>query len=399
MKKYCKNVDITDRNFIKNSVLQCLRGNKNGSGKMTRRDTLHMFQTYSGVSYNTLEYLAKSGQYNAFNGTIETIVDVIRQEILSQDYHWKPIWHTYRKENDKVRRIGIQDVKQQLYDYIAVNGLKELFDKKIGQFQCAAIPKRGQKYGMEVIKKWIKNHEIRYVWKGDARHYYENINVEKLKNLLKRYVKNDPLLHLTFALIDSFDQGLEIGSYLSQYLANFYMSFAYHYVEENAFKDRKQKNGQVKRKRLVYHQLYYMDDMAFFGKSLSDLKMAVKHFKKWMWEELGIEIKEGDDWIDLKDGYIDMMGFCISREKVTVRSRIFLRCRRGIKKAKKEKVITLKLARRLVSLDGWLKNSDCRHWRKKNKADQIIKICKEVIRDDKNVIRLTTKSGKYRIAA
>ncbi len=396
MKKYCKNVDITDRYFILDSVYDCLRGGNNGRNKMTRRDTLEMFEEYTGVPASLWKTLSENfDRYDVFRGAINTIVDAIQMEIINRDYKWKPIWHTFRKENDKVRKIGIQDIKQQIYDYIAVNGLKEVLNKKIGYYQCAALPHKGQVFGKKAIEKWVRHEKMRHAWKGDARHYYENIDKNKLKKLLKKYVDNEPLLHLVFALIDSFEKGLEIGSYLSQYLANFYMSFAYHYVEENMVKIRKHRNGTKEKVRLVLHQLYYMDDIAFFGNSLKDLKSAVKMFRKWMWDNLGVEIKQDDQWINFQDGYIDMMGFCVSRVKTWVRSRIFLRLRRNVKKVQKDKEISLAAARRIISRNGWTDNSMCKHWIKKNKVTDITKLCKEMVKHAKNVIRLETRKGHY----
>ena len=222
MKRYCKNVDITDRTFIKSAINDCLHGSK-GKNKFSRNDVLKMFQDYSGMPFQFLKGIATQKQYWMFDGIINTITDSIQNEIKDQSYKWKPIWYSEKLEGNKIRKIGIQDIKQQLYDYIAVNGLMELFKKKIGYYQCAAIPGKGQVMGKKSIEKWLKSGKTRYGWKGDASKYYENINKNRLKELLKKYVKNDALLHLTFSLIDSFEKGLSIGSYLSQYLANFYM--------------------------------------------------------------------------------------------------------------------------------------------------------------------------------
>lgn len=399
MKRYCKDIDITDRNYIRSCIYECLSGGKNKKSKMSRRDTLMMFSDYSHLPYDFLKGIADTGQYKLFDGIIDTITEGIRHEIINKEYVWKPIWHSYRRENNKTRKLGIQDIKQQLYDYIAVNGLKELLDKKIGQYQCAAITGRGQVYGKNAIKRWIADKSIRHVWQGDGRHYYENINSRILKRLLRRYVKNESLLHLVFALIDSFEKGLEIGSYLSQYLANFYMSFAYHWAEEHLYKLRKCKDGTVKRVPLIHHQLYYMDDILFFASSLKDLKRAVRMFDKFVSDELDIEIKEDAKFIDLRTGYIDTMGFCISREKVIARSRIFIRYRRDIKRVVRYKLITKRIAHALISRDGWMKNANCKHWKKKHKADEIIKICKGMVSNEKDVVRLETKSGHYSVAA
>lgn len=138
-----------------------------------------------------------------------------------------------------------------------------------------------------------------------------------------------------FKLIDSFEKGLSIGSYLSQYLANFYMSFGYHYAKEKLLKTRRSKTGN-KVVNMVSCVLIYMDDILFLSTSLKYLKSSIKIFKKWILEEFKITIKPSDKIIDLLNGYIDMMGFLISRTKVLVRSRIFLRFRKSITKVRKQ---------------------------------------------------------------
>lgn len=393
MKKCCKHIDITNRDFIRKAVYKCLYGGKNGKTKLNRRDTLRMFHEYSGVPINLLEKIAKDKEYRMFDGIIETIADGIRQEILDEKFIWKPIWYTKRRENGKLRRIGIQDIKQQIYDYIAVEGLAEVLHKKIGYYQCAAIPGKGQTMGMRAIKRWLRNKGLRYAWKGDARHYYENIDTDQLKSFLECYVDNKLLLKLTFALIDSFEKGLSIGSYLSQYLANFYMSFAYHHATEKLYKTRKHKNGIMDRTRLVRKVLIYMDDILFIGSSLRDLKMAVKRFRQWMSDNLHIRLKEEDNYIDLRSGYVDMMGYLISRRTVIARGRIFRRYRKDIKKVRKTGTISKRQAKRIISRGGWLANAHCNHWRKRNKADKIVKLCKGMIRNGKDVIYLTTANS------
>lgn len=383
MKKYCKDIDIRDRDLIKRSVLECLKD------KIGRADVLRMFSEYSGISFKMLKNIAKEKNYKLFDGIIETIIEGIQTEITFEKFVFKPIWYTTRIENNKVRRIGIQDIKQQLYDYIAVEGLSEVLKKKIGYHQFAAIKDKGQVKGARVVKKWIRNKNMRYAWKGDAEHYYENIDTNILKKLLNRYVKNHLLLKLVFTLIDSFENGLSIGSYLSQYLANFYMSFGYHFASEQLFKKRNTKLGISKKVRLISHVLIYMDDILFIGTNLKNIKMAVKHFRKWMRENLKIKLKELDEWIDLQSGYIDMMGFCISRKKMIVRNRIFRRYRKDINKVRRTGIITLKQARRIISRDGWLKNADCNYWKKKNKADKVVGACKEMISNGENVIYLS----------
>ena len=357
----------------------------------------------SGYSHLPKEFLAgivKNGNVNMLDGIILTITESIREEIILKNYKWKPIWYTEKLEGNKIRRIGIQDIKQQLYDYIAVAGLDELFKKRIGYYQCAAIPGKGQVFGMRAIKKKLKSSKSVYGWKGDGRKFYESINRDILKQLLKKYVKNEPLLHLVFCLIDGFEKGLSIGSYLSQYLANFYMSFLYRHISENLFYFRNKKYGDTKRARMVSFVLIYMDDIFIIGNNMKFLKMAVKNIRAFAKDALDIKIKEADDWINFrKNGYVDIMGFLISKIKSIARPAIFRRYRRSIYMARKTKKITKDQAQKIISRYGWLKNSDCKHFLRKNSAYSINKKCKELIKNGKNAVYFATRKSKNCVAS
>lgn len=359
-----------------------------------------MLYGYSHLPKEFLVGIVKNGNANMLDGIILTITESIREEIILKNYKWKPIWYTEKLEGNKIRRIGIQDIKQQLYDYIAVSGLDELFKKRLGYYQCAAIPGKGQVFGMKVIKKKLKSSKSVYGWKGDGRKFYESINRDILKQLLKKYVKNEPLLHLVFCLIDGFEKGLSIGSYLSQYLANFYMSFLYRYISENLFYFRNKKCGNIKRVRMVSFVLIYMDDIFIIGNNMKFLKMAVKNIRAFAKDALDIKIKEADDWINFrKNGYVDIMGFLISKNKTIARPAIFRRYRRSISMARKTKKITKDQAQRIISRYGWLKNSDCKHFLMKNSAYSINKKCKELIKNGKNAVYFATRKSKNCVAS
>ena len=72
-------------------------------------------------------------------------------------------------------------------------------------------------------------------------------------------------------MLGSFERGLSIGSYLSQYLCNLYMSILYHEIKENMCRTRKGKRGN-KRVNLVRHCLIYMDDILLIGPRKRDLE-------------------------------------------------------------------------------------------------------------------------------
>ena len=327
---------------------------------------------------DVLKKMAKDRYRKGFAGMIETLIDCIRAEIIAGKIRFPPTKYITRREGHKVRRIGIQNIKMQLFDYVAVYGLSETL-KRIGYYQCAALPGKGQIFAKRAICRWLRSSKARCAWKADAYHYYQRIDREKLKRLLKRHVKNSKLLDLTFLLIDAGESGLSIGSFLSQYLANWLMSFAYHYAE-NAYKMRHSRRCGDKRTRFIKHICFYMDDLVFIGSSKSDLAMFARRFRTWIWEHLGVELKEDDEFIELQTGYIDMVGFLMSKKKVIARSHIFQKFRRDILAARKTGVVTREVAQRIVSRYGWIKNAQSRRWIRRNKADLIVEIAKSVLK-------------------
>ena len=379
MKRYCKDIDITDRDFISIAVRDCIKK------KLSRKDTIELFCQYSGLPYNAIHRIVKCDYSKGYiDGLIETVIDGIRQEIIYQSYVVKPIHYQTKIDGNsgKVRQIGIQDVKQQLYDYIAAYGLWELFTAKIGYYQCSALENKGQIFGVKALKKWVDDHHIRYAIQSDIRHFYDTIDIDVLKDMLRRDVKNEPLLHLTFFLIDTFDKGLAIGSYLSQLLACYYLSLAYHYMTEQCYRIRKHKDGTQSRVNLVEHALWFADDCILIGSNLKDLKKAHKLYAKFCMDKLHIEVKPDIKIIDLRTGYIDMMGYKVSRKNVTIRSSDFIRLRRNQKRVESytDDYIPLHEARGFSSRSGALMHSDSKRYCKRTNALETKQKCNEIIR-------------------
>lgn len=384
MKRYCKAVDITDRELISTAVYKCLRK------KYKRNDVLRLLSTYTILDVNQIYCIFKRYGKNALHFLVETVIDHIREEIINWDIKFPPVW--YREKIDsssgKLRRIGIQNIKHQLYDYIAVEALQPIL-KRIGEHQYASIKGRGTLKGARAIRRWLRNRKLTYVAQSDVKKCYESIDREKLMQFLEHYIKNGPLLKLIRKLIYSFEKGLSIGSYLSQFLCNLYMSILYHEISENMYRIRKHRNGTRERISLVKKNLFYMDDTFLAGTNKKDIRKAMRLFIKKA-KEMGLTIKSTFRIYRIDGTFVDMMGYRIYPQKMTIRRRNFKKIRRAYLKAKKlhetHKPIPLKLARRYCSFYGTLKNTNSKHLYKKWKVKKILKICKGVIKSEESKV-------------
>ena len=376
MKRLCKDIDITDIDLISRAVYKCLEH------KYKRNDTIKYFSQVSGVSEDALRNILEDYGKEALYPVVDKICDILRDEIISGDILFPPIW--YREKVDgssgKVRRIGIQNVKQQLYDYIAVEGIQPLL-KRIGEYQCASIKGRGTLNGKKAIERWVRNKSNRYFAKLDVQKCFESIDRKKLLTFLQRHIKNDQLIDLIRILIGSFERGLSIGSYLSQYLCNLYMSVLYHYIMEELYRIGKNREKTV-RIRLVNRCLIYMDDILIIGSRRRDLEKAIRLIIQKA-DELGLIIKPNYQVSKIDGNCIDMMGYKIYRTHTEIRGRIFIRIRRAFRKAKSG--ITIRIAKKCLSYYGYLKHTNSRRIVRKWKVKKILRKCKEVIRDESKI--------------
>lgn len=381
IKRYCKNFDILDLKFIENCCLEYL------DGKWNRKDVRQTFAEYMNISKDEVLNKTKEDMI----GVVPVIALDLRNRILKNNLNLKPIRYFEKIDgmSGKLRVLGIEEPIHQMLNYVCVGAMKPMLKAKIGEFQCSSIPKRGQSYGKKHLDKW--KHSIRYFAKGDITKCFPSIPLDKLKALLRRDIKNTKIINLAESLLDMFKQGLSIGSYLSQYLCNYYLSYAYHFACEKLYKIRKTKKQGEKRVRLINHVLFYMDDFLLTGTSKKDLRKAMKMLISYIADFLGLVVK--NDWKINKfsdEEPIDMMGFVFRPNKTTIRAKIFIKTRRQFLRAWKEfktnSCISVKRARMVISAFGWYKHTDSCQVREKLKIDKIVAIAKKTISNyDKGV--------------
>lgn len=334
----------------------------------------------SGIREGYIRCIYKRYGKEALKPIVELIIDAIQWEIVTGQISFPKIWYKTKIDSSsgKVRRIGIQNIKQQMYDYIAVEALNPLF-RRIGEYQLASIKGRGTLKGKKIIERWVRNRNNRYFVKLDVRKCFESIPHDRLLQFINRRIKNPKLMELLKILIGSFEKGLSIGSYLSQYLCNLYMSILYHYIMEGIYKTRR-----GKRTNLVRHCLIYMDDILLIGSRKRDIEKAIKLVIQKA-QEMGLQVKQNYQVREIGSNAIDMMGYKIYRTHTEIRGRIFLRIRRAFKKARNQP--SERIARKCLSYYGYLKHTNSKRIIKKWKVKSTIKKCKEMIRYESKIFR------------
>ena len=202
---------------------------------------------YISRIYNVLknrEY--EVGEYNVF-----TIYEPKERRIVSQSLQDKVINHLVSR--------------QILYPALIPCLINE---------NVASIKNKGTKYGVELANRFHNKCKIKYgeyyILKCDISKFFASINQEKLKEKIKRRIKDEEALEIVFKIIDSEEQGLGIGNMTSQILAIFYLNDMDHYIKEDL--------------KIKYY-VRYQDDFLLFHQSKAYLKECLEKIREFLKKE------------------------------------------------------------------------------------------------------------------
>ena len=160
--------------------------------------------------------------------------------------------------------------------HAVMNILEPVFVSTFTADTYSCIKGRGIHAALGSVKQAMKDIPgTQYCLKLDIRKFYPNVDHEILKQLLRRKIKDQDLLWLLDEIIVSAN-GLPIGNYLSQYFANFYLTYFDHWMKE------------VKR---VKYYFRYADDMVILSDNKPELHQLLEDIRIYLKGNLELEIK------------------------------------------------------------------------------------------------------------
>lgn len=323
MKSYCKGL-LIDRNIISDAY-KLWRENESG-----KKNSWRVYKEY---------------------GSEYALIDEIYNEIRDRELRFRPLKKStiIDPSNGKEREIAVASIKQQVCDYVCVSCMQDFLKARMGFYQTANEKGKGLEMCRNTIRKWSK--EDAYFIKADIRKCYPSIKTTLVLDILYKYIKSNDVLYVCQVILNTYDGGLEIGSYFSLKMAQLVLSFPYHFIED-LHKDRR---GE--RKMLVTHQIWHMDDMIIISRDKRDLKMAMRKLEKYVREELGLEFKPWKVSRISHDEPLDIGGWRAFDGHVTIRRNLFLRAMRAFRRFNRHP--SVKRAHRVISYWGWLKHGDC----------------------------------------
>ena len=251
----------------------------------------------------------------------------------------------------------------RIVHHAIMNVLEPIWVRTFTHNTFSCIKKRGIEGCARYVDGILRKYDGRplYCLKIDIRKYYPSIDHDVAKAIVRKKIKDADLLWLLDEIIDS-AQGLPIGNYLSQYLANLYLTYFMHWVNERLHKEVGKADP--------FDAAEYADDITVFADNKEDLHKAFEHICRYMEEELHLQVKGNyqifpiaENRYDRHGRALDYVGYKFFRNQKLLRKTIKQNfCKAAAKLRRKNPLPPLKEYKQVVaSWLGWAMHSNSKH--------------------------------------
>lgn len=231
---------------------------------------------------------------------------------------------------DRIVHHAVMNILEPIFVYVFTNDT----------YSC--IKGKGIHAAARSVRKALKDVSgTQYCLKLDIKKFYPSIDHNVLKSLLNRKFKDPDLLWLLGNIIDSAD-GIPIGNYLSQYFANFYLTYFDHWIKET---------------KQVKYYFRYADDIVILAPDKQTLHRLLSDIRTYFEVNLKLKIKENYQVFPVTARGIDFVGYVFYHTHVLMRKSIKQSMARKLKKGHSPMSE--------AAYRGWAKHADTNHLLKK----------------------------------
>jgi len=265
---------------------------------------------------------------------------IIRKQFVTSSYKTFIIFEPKRRE---IYRLPY--FPDRIVHHAIMNVLEPIWIQLFTADTYSCIKGRGVHSAGEKIKKTLRSDVsgTEFCLKIDVRKFYPSVDHDILKNIIRLKIKDIDLLTLLDSIIDSAD-GLPIGNYLSQFLANLYMTYFDHWIKE---------------KMKVKYYFRYCDDIVILSGNKKYLHWILSEIRNYLEKELHLTVKGNYQVFPVEKRGIDFLGYVYRHE--------YTRLRKSIKKNFARAVAKRKCRSSIAAYEGWAKHADCKNLLKKLK--------------------------------
>lgn len=251
------------------------------------------------------------------DGDPEKYLGQIHRTLTERAFVNSPYTILIKREGPKEREIWkLPYFPDRIIHHAIVNVLEPIWMRQLIRDTFAALPGRGIHDGVRRVKKALDDVEgTRYCLKMDVKKFYQSIDHDTLKRILRRKIKDADVLWLLDRIIDS-APGVPIGNFTSQHFGNLYLSDLDHWIKE------------VLGVRYYYR---YCDDLVLLDGDKGRLHDWRKRIDAYLAEKLRLGLKETWQVFPVDARGLDFLGYRFFHGYTLVRKSIVKAFKRKLK--------------------------------------------------------------------
>jgi RNA-directed DNA polymerase len=213
----------------------------------------------------------------AFEDRLEENVVSLRAELLSGSVDVGD-YHTFTIHDPKERTICAASFRERVLHHALMNVCEPVLERAAIFDSYACRKGRGQQVAVRRAMSYAR--QSGWFLKMDIRKYFDSIDQEVLRGLLRRRFKDVRLMEVFDRILATYQtapgRGLPIGNLTSQHFANYYLA-----PLDRFLKERLQCRSYVR----------YMDDFVVWGETAAELREVWRQVEAMLAAELKLELK------------------------------------------------------------------------------------------------------------
>ncbi len=241
-------------------------------------------------------------------------IRTIRNELLSGSVSWGR-YHTFTIYDPKERQICAAPFRDRVIHHAIINICEPVFESFQIYDSYACRKGKGLDAALERAVKFTRQNE--WFLKMDVRKYFDSIDHDTLKWMLRRKFKDPRLIQIFDQIIESYHtrrgSGIPIGNLTSQFFANHYLALMDHFIKERL---------------RCRDYLRYMDDFVVWHDSKEHLKGLRNTIQSFFHDKLHLLLKP--ECINKTNRGLTYLGYRLSPSRIELSRRSKKRFRRTL---------------------------------------------------------------------
>nr|WP_325300295.1 RNA-directed DNA polymerase [uncultured Dysosmobacter sp.] len=291
---------------------------------------------------------------------------------------WHPPHHERQDHQERAnkKRRTIEKPQwdsEQIVHHMLMRQFRPIVERSAYRYACGCIKGRGPLFVAQTLARWVRAYNGRkfYVAELDVRKFYDSVDLDRLKAMLSKTIRDKQYLAVLFKVIDGTGPGLPKGYYTSPWLANFYIRGLDYFIVQNLRPD---------------HYIRFVDNLYILHTNKRELRHMVEGIQDYLQRELGLglngsrqiyrfeytprdfqRLRSTRRWQGVRrktrrrqdrGRAINSIGYVVHQDRLTMRKSILKRAR-----AKANRMHRLHRCRRrdaaaMLSYKGWFDRTD-----------------------------------------